>query len=376
MENKLQQYFPMIRTKEKLLEEIHSSAELERIYNSWREEQQEEFVDFCTGVRGVKMLYDFMAKEILNPEIVPERVDEFLSLLLGQKVHVVEVLPNEGARIADETSLVVMDMVVQLEDGSVANLEIQKIGYRFPGERSACYSADLLMRQYKRVRNRRKKQFSYKDMKSVYTIVLFENSPSELKKFQDVYIHYFEQTSDTGVKIELLQKYVFVALDIFNKIQHNENDNIKIENRLEAWLAFMSMDNPEDVVSIISKYPDFKELYEQVYDICRNIEGVMDMFSKELRILDRNTVQLMIDEMQDDLEQKREELKEKQGELEQKREELKQTQGELKEKQGELEQTQGELEQTQGELMQKNEELEQLKKQYEQAMKEIKELRG
>lgn len=144
------------------------------------------------------------------------------------------------------------------------------------------------------------------------------------------------------------KKYVFVALDIFNKIQHNENDNIKIENRLEAWLAFMSMDNPEDVVSIISKYPDFKELYEQVYDICRNIEGVMDMFSKELRILDRNTVQLMIDEMQDDLEQKREELKEKQGELEQ----------------------------TQGELMQKNEKLEQLKKQYEQAMKEIKELRG
>ena len=179
------------------------------------------------------------------------------------------------------------------------------------------------------------------------------------------------------------KKYVFVALDIFNKIQHNENDNIKIENRLEAWLVFMSMDNPEDVVSIISKYPDFKELYEQVYDICRNIEGVMDMFSKELRILDRNTVQLMIDEMQDDLEQKREELKEKQGELEQKREELKQTQGELKEKQGELEQTQGELkekqgelEQTQGELMQKNEKLEQLKKQYEQAMKEIKELRG
>lgn len=165
------------------------------------------------------------------------------------------------------------------------------------------------------------------------------------------------------------KKYVFVALDIFNKIQHNENDNIKIENRLEAWLVFMSMDNPEDVVSIISKYPDFKELYEQVYDICRNIEGVMDMFSKELRILDRNTVQLMIDEMQDDLEQKREELKEKQGELEQKREELKQTQGELKEKQGELEQTQGEL-------MQKNEKLEQLKKQYEQAMKEIKELRG
>ena len=139
------------------------------------------------------------------------------------------------------------------------------------------------------------------------------------------------------------KKYVFVALDIFNKIQHNENDNIKIENRLEAWLVFMSMDNPEDVVSIISKYPDFKELYEQVYDICRNIEGVMDMFSKELQELDRNTVQLMIDEMQEDLKQKGKELDlinqklgEKNQELDEKNQELNEKNQELNEKSQEL----------------------------------------
>ena len=341
MENNLQQYFPMIRTKEELLKEIHSNRKLERVFNSWQEEQKKEFVDFCTGACGVKMLYDFMAKEILNPEVTPERVDEFLSLLLKQKVHVIEVLPNEGTRLADESSLVVMDIVVQLEDRSIANLEIQKIGYHFPGERSACYSADLLLRQYKRVRSRRKKQFSYKDMRNVYTIVLFEHSPAELKKMQDVYIHRFEQSSDTGVKLDLLQKYIFVTLDIFDKIQHNEGDSIRIQNRLEAWLAFMSMDAPEDVITIISEYPDFRELYEQVYDICQNIEGVMDMFSKELRILDRNTVQLMIDEMQEELEQKSEELEQKSEELEQ-----------------------------------KSEELEKIKKEYEQAMKELKELKG
>ena len=36
------------------------------------------------------------------------------------------------------------------EDGGLADIEIQKIGYAFPGERSACYSADLLLRQYKK----------------------------------------------------------------------------------------------------------------------------------------------------------------------------------------------------------------------------------
>ena len=383
MENKLQQYFPMIRTKEELLSEIHNNKKMQRIFDSWQEEQQKEFVDFCTGVRGVKMMYDFMSKEILNPEATPERVDEFLSLLLKQKVHVVEVLPNDGARLADESSLVVMDIVVQLEDGSIANLEIQKIGYHFPGERSACYSADLLLRQYKRVRSRRKKKFSYKDIKSVYTIVLFEHSPAELKKFQNKYIHRFEQTSDTGVKLELLQKYIFVTLDIFGEIQHNESDNIKIQNRLEAWLAFMSLDAPEDVITIISKYPDFKELYGQVYDICQNIEGVMDMFSKELRILDRNTVQLMIDEMQDELEQKRDELKQKSDELKQtndelkqKSDELRQTNDELRQTNDELRQTNDELKQTNDELKQKDKELEELKKKYEQVIKENKELRG
>ena len=103
------------------------------------------------------MTYDFVSKEILNPESHRERVNEFLSLLLKQQVHILEVLPNDGTRIAEESSLLIMDIVVELEDGSIVNLEIQKIGYMFPGERSACYSADLLLRQYKRVQRRYKR---------------------------------------------------------------------------------------------------------------------------------------------------------------------------------------------------------------------------
>lgn len=32
---------------------------------------------FCTGVKGVKIMYDFISKEILNPETVPERVENY-----------------------------------------------------------------------------------------------------------------------------------------------------------------------------------------------------------------------------------------------------------------------------------------------------------
>ena len=46
------------------------------------ERTQEEFLDFCTGVRGIKMLYDSFAKESLNPEYAPERLNDFLSVML------------------------------------------------------------------------------------------------------------------------------------------------------------------------------------------------------------------------------------------------------------------------------------------------------
>ena len=65
-----------------------------------------------------------------------------------------QVLPNEGGRIADENTLLVTDILVEFEYGSLADVEIQKLGYAFPGERSACYAADLLLRQYKRARDK------------------------------------------------------------------------------------------------------------------------------------------------------------------------------------------------------------------------------
>ena len=255
-------------------------------------------MNICTGVKGLKLLYDGFFKEVMNPEYVPERFNDFLFGLLGQRVRVVKVLPGDSTRIADESSLLIMDIVVELEDGSIANVEMQKIGYLFPGQRSACYSADLLLRQYKRVRNEKQKKFSYRDIKSVYTIVLFEKSPREFHNYPDTCYHFFEQKSNTELQIELLQKYLFIPLDIFKKSKHNRN----INDRRDAWLTLFTSDEPEEIIRLIKEYPEFRAVYEEGYEICLNTERVMEMFSKELYELDRNTVQYMIDEMQDTID--------------------------------------------------------------------------
>ena len=313
----LRNYFPMIRTREEIVKEIQENQRLSEIYEDWNPQQKERFLDACTGVRGVKLLYDAFFKEVMNPEYAPERLESFLSLILKQKVKVVQVLPPDSARIADESALLIMDIVVQLADGSITNVEVQKIGYRFPGERCACYSADLLLRQYRRVRedwDRKEKErlsalkeegyeairpvrkrFSYQNIKNVYTIVLFEKSPEAFHEFQDTYLHHAEQKTDTGLKINLLQEYHFIALDIFRKNIYNKG----IQDELDAWLVFLSVEETEQIIELLEKYPKFRPMYEQVYEMCRSTERVMGMFSRELKELDDNTVEFMIDELKE-----------------------------------------------------------------------------
>lgn len=304
MSTNLKNYFPMIRTKEEIMSDINADVHLTEVFYSWEEEQREEFLGFCTGVKGVKMLYDSFFKELMNPETVPERLEQFLGLLLGKKVKIETVLPGDSSRLADECSLLIMDILVKLEDGSFCNVEVQKIGYAFPGERCACYSSDLLLRQYKSIRSERKQQFSYKDIKDVYTIVLIEQSPAAFHRFPEVYTHHFNQQSNTGLELNLLQHYIFVPLDIFKDSVHNNG----IRNLLDAWLAFFSMDSPDIVVELIQKFPQFKAMYEHIYTICTNVERVMDMYSEELRILDRNTVQYMVDQMQEQIDSQAEQI--------------------------------------------------------------------
>ena len=128
---------------------------LKNLYEKLSREMKEEFINFCTGARGAKILRDSFFKEVMNPEYSPEHLEEFLSIVLKRRVKIVRVLPNDSTRIADETSLLITDIIVELEDGTLANVEIQKIGYAFPGQRSACYSSDMLLRQYKRVRTKK-----------------------------------------------------------------------------------------------------------------------------------------------------------------------------------------------------------------------------
>ncbi len=284
------------KPREEVMKEIEENPAVYSTFLNLNKDFREQFVQFCMGVRGVKVTYDPFFKYIFNAEEHPERLSDMLSLIIGEPLIVKRMLPNEHTRITGKGALLVMDMLVEFENGELADVEIQKSGYLFPGQRASCYASDMIMRQYEREKSREGAKFTYKDLKKVYTIVLIENSTREFWKFPGKYIHRGKCVFDSGIKLEMLQEFFFIPLDIFRSMSDNESNETKM-NELTAWLLFISSDRAEDIRHVIESHPKFVKMYQEIVNFRYCPEEAVQMFSDALRILDENTTQYMIDEL-------------------------------------------------------------------------------
>jgi hypothetical protein len=336
-------------------------------YLKSNEEWIGRYEDFLKGRKSLPLLYDPFFKKIFNPVERRDRLSELVSCLLGQKVTVLEVFPNEDSQFLGV--MIIMDMVVMMSDGSIANIEIQKISYDFQAERISCYSADLVLRQYKMITGNRKirgagsdrgsmngsSKPSYKDMRPVHTIILFENSSSLISEVDEaLYFHVGKTKFNTGIKIKLLQDYVLVSLDTFKKYRYSDIRKGRIEvteydydrtqysekqviekmklDRLK-YLSLFVAETPEEIEQLIRIFPDLESVRLDINEYLERPKEVLNMFSEALRILDRNTAELMVDRMKDEMD----ELKVQKGKLEAQNGELEAQKGELEAQKGKLE---------------------------------------
>ena len=289
----IHQLFPA-RTEQECLAELRKHPRSYFAYQNMSPEWKNRFLGFMEGTKTLPLTYDPFFKKLFNPDIYPERLSSLISSIIGTRVTVQCILSNEDSMLPS-TSLLLLDILVQLEDGSIANVEIQKIPYAFPGERMSCYSSDLMLRQYTRVKSLKGSSFIYKDLKTVYTIVMFENSPNECKETQsaDIYLHHGKTVFDTGIKLNLLQEFYVVALDVFR-----ESKYAKDINELNAWLSLLTARSIDDLAALVSDYPWMGAICKDMSEYMYDPEEVITMFSEALRMLDENTVHYMIDELQ------------------------------------------------------------------------------
>lgn len=339
-------------------------------YLKSNEEWIGRYEDFLKGRKSLPLLYDPFFKKIFNPVERRDRLSELVSCLLGQKVTVLEVFPNEDSQFLGV--MIIMDMVVMMSDGSIANIEIQKISYDFQAERISCYSADLVLRQYKMITGNREiggagslrssmngsSKPSYKDMRPVHTIILFENSSSLISEIDEaLYFHVGKTKFNTGIKINLLQDFVLVSLDTFKKYRYSDirkgrtevteydydrtqysekqvTEKMKLD-RLK-YLSLFVAETPEEIEQLIEIFPDLESVRLDINEYLERPKEVLSMFSEALRILDRNTAELMVDRMKDEIDELKVQAEENRAQLEEKDSQLEENRARLEEKDAEI----------------------------------------
>ena len=281
-------------SREKALQLIQENPRTYRQFLTFPSEYQEIVLAFLQGNRGLPVVYDTFFQKIFNPWVTPERLERLLSCLMEQKVRIVTVLPREGSQMSEKG-----------------------------------------------------KSFTFKDMKPVYLIVLMESSSKNFKAVAPEYIHHVQYVCDTGAEVNFLANYTYVSLDTFHSARQN------IVSYLDAWLTFLSSDDPKDIINLIATYPEFEEYYHDIALFRTKPEELINMYSEVLAQIDRNTERLMIDEMKQEVE----ELKQEAKELKRESEELKLEAEGLKQETEELKQETEELKQETEELKRENEEL-------------------
>ena len=296
------------RSEADVLHRLRESGALHR-YQGLNGEWKQRFMDFCLGKKTLPLTYDPFFKKLFHPDVHPERLSRLLSSLLGKRVKVKRILPVEDL-VLTQDALLIMDILVEFQDGSLANVEVQKVPYLFPAERMSCYSADLLLRQYSRMKGERGNLFKYNDVRKVYTIVFFEKSIGAFHEIKGQFLHVGRTMFDTGLKLELLQEYYLVALDVYRKIPYAKGGE-----ELNGWIGLLATENVGEAERLLKEYPWLYEIYEEAVGYMREPEEVLDMFSEALRILDRNTVHYMIEEQQKQIEELTEQLDAKDREL-------------------------------------------------------------
>lgn len=158
--------------------------------------------------------------------------------------------------------------------------------------------------------------------------------------------------------VNLEEDYVLISLDTFRKYRYADvkkgrteirecdydstqykdkdvTEKMKLD-RLK-YLSLFVAETPQEIEQLIGIFPDLEGVRRDISEYMERPEEVFSMFSEALRILDRNTAELMVDRMKDEMDElnvQKGKLEAQNGELEAQNEALKSS---FKEKDAEIE---------------------------------------
>lgn len=105
----------------------------------------------------------------------------------------------------------------------------------------------------------------------------------------------------------------------YDRTQYSEKqvtEKMKLD-RLK-YLSLFVAETPEEIEQLIEIFPDLESVRLDINEYLERPKEVLSMFSEALRILDRNTAELMVDRMKDEIDELKVQAEENRARLEEK----------------------------------------------------------
>ena len=94
-----------------------------------------------------------------------------------------------------------------------------------------------------------------------------------------------------GIQLHLLDNIYYIALDTFRSLSQN------IRTEQDAWLKFLTEDDPDEIVHFVNDFPEFLPCYHDLIEFRHNPKEMIFLFSEALKKMDRNTERYMVEEL-------------------------------------------------------------------------------
>ena len=109
------------------------------------------------------------------------------------------------------------------------------------------------------------------------------------------------------------------------------------------FLSLFVAETPEEIEQLIEIFPDLESVRLDINEYLERPKEVLSMFSEALRILDRNTAELMVDRMKDEIDELKAQAEENKAQLEKNRTQLEVKDTQLEKKDSQLEEKDAEI---------------------------------
>lgn len=281
---------PIEDLKNTFLEYLMSTAMSEEekdiyktLWNRLPEKYKQYYIDIWQGKRAISATNDYVFKTIFDPDTHKERLSNLLTKVIGIPIKVKHSLRNESNHQSELSKKMIMDIVSELEDGEYSITEMQIIDQDYIDKRAVAYSSDLVLCQYSVENFQPKASMDFSKLKKIYTVIFMVVSPEKFKENPN-YLHHFRQVSDTGLKLNLLQEYIFVELESFV----NKSD---FSDELEALLSLIATNDIIIREKIISEFPQYINIVKDIHSMISNSrKELLGMFTSDLEQLERNSL--------------------------------------------------------------------------------------